>query len=189
MKIGTAENFSGGAVFFDRDGTLGGNSIMNHPQEFSPYPFTAEAIHLLKSSGMRLFMFTNQSCIARGKDGGYDFDAEFRAMGMDDWFLCPHDDADACACRKPKPGLLLQAQEKYGLYLPHCLVVGDRWSDMAAGGAVGARLALVLTGRGRQAMDEDRVKWAQYQPDFVGETVLDVAKWVEQTMPRESGNA
>ena len=165
-------------VFIDRDGTMGGTHTVEYPQDYEAYPFTYDAIARLHGAGLRVMVITNQSCIARGKDGGYDFGAEFAAMGCDDWFIGPHDNDDHCACRKPEPGLLLQARDKYGMDLTRCYMVGDRWSDMAAGGAVGARLVLVLTGRGHEALTTDRDKWAAYTPAYVAETLGEAADWI-----------
>ena len=96
---------------------------------------------ILKKHGLRnkVLIASNQSCIARGTDNGYDFAAEFSAYGADSWFLCPHDAHDGCDCRKPKPGLLLRAAEQYGLDLKRCVMVGDRWTDMKCGFDAGTR--------------------------------------------------
>ncbi len=173
------------AVFIDRDGTMGGEHTIEYPQDYRPFPGTAEAFALLNAHGYAPMVFTNQSCIARGKDGGYDFGAEFAAIGAADWFLCPHDAPDHCSCRKPEPGLLYQARDKYGLELSECIVIGDRWSDMVAGGRAGCRLILVRTGRGNDALAEDREKWAEYQPELVADTLLDAARW----LCRQTGGA
>ncbi|GHU99906.1 D,D-heptose 1,7-bisphosphate phosphatase [Clostridia bacterium] len=138
------------AVFFDRDGTLGDDARLEFPTQHVPFGFVFDVFAAIRAKGVRVFIFTNQACIARGKDGGYDFAAEFRAYGADDWFICPHDGGDRCACRKPANGLLLQAREKYGLDLTRCVTVGDRTSDGLAGLSVGARAVLVLTGRGAE---------------------------------------
>ncbi len=166
------------AVFIDRDGTMGGAYYVEYPTDYSEYEGTREAFCLLKKYGFAPIIFTNQSCIARGKDLGYDFAAEFEDIGAVDWFICPHDDKDNCNCRKPKTGLLEQAAEKYSLDLSGCYVIGDRWSDMAAGGAMGCRLILVMTGRGEESLGIDREKWSEYSPDFVAENLLEAAKWL-----------
>ena len=135
------------AVFFDRDGTLG-VGCDDAPQSVVMLDYAAETLRRFKARGVKVFIFTNQSCIARKKDNGYDFAAEFAAVGADDWFICPHDTPDNCDCRKPKNGLLKQAEQKYGLDLTKCAVVGDRWTDIECGQSVGARTVLVRTGRG-----------------------------------------
>lgn len=166
------------AVFIDRDGTMGGNYYVEYPQDYYPYEGTREAFAMLREHGFSPMIFTNQSCIARGKDGGYDFAAEFREIGAEDWFICPHDNNDNCNCRKPKTGLLLQAQEKYHLNMNECYVIGDRWSDMAAGGAMGCKLILVKTGRGEESLGADRDKWSQYNPVHIAENFYEAAVWL-----------
>lgn len=168
------------AVFIDRDGTMGADSSIEFPWTYEPLPDTAAAFSLLKECGYAPMVFTNQSCIARGKDHGYDFAAEFQGIGAVDWFICPHDDGDNCACRKPKPGLLQEAQRKYALDLTECFVIGDRWSDMAAGGAMGCGLILVKTGRGVEAMTEDREKWSAYEPLLVADDLYRAARWLAE---------
>lgn len=162
----------------DRDGTMGGGYDMRTPQEYDPYEGTKEAFALFNREKIPVFIVTNQSCIARRLDNGYDFDAEFRAIGADDWFICPHDAPDHCDCRKPGTGLIERAQKKYGLDLPSSYLVGDRWSDMVAGGKMGMRLILVKTGRGKDALGIDRVKWKEYQPDWIAENLLEAAQWI-----------
>ena len=165
-------------VFIDRDGTMGGLPYLEHPWEYEPYPFTREAFSLLRKNGFTSVVITNQACFARGKAGDYDFAAEFRDIGADDWFICPHDSADGCGCRKPKPGLLLQAREKYGMDFENTYMVGDRWSDMVAGGSVGCKLVPVMTCKGPETFGADREKWAEYEPVYVARDLLDAAKWI-----------
>ena len=166
------------AVFIDRDGTMGGGYYIEYPTDYTAFGFTKQAFALLKENGFEPFVFTNQSCIARGKDGGYDFAKEFAEIGAVDYFLCPHDDNDNCNCRKPKTGLLEIAKEKYALDMRECFVIGDRFSDMLAGGRMGCKLILVLTGRGNEAFKEDRGKWKEYEPVFVAENLLQAVEWL-----------
>lgn len=166
------------AVMVDRDGTMGGNYHMRTPQEYFPFDGTKEAFALFNREKIPVFIVTNQSCIARHLDNGYDFDAEFRGIGADDWFICPHDTLDHCRCRKPEPGLIEQAAKKHGLDLRASYMVGDRWSDMVAGGKMGMKLVLVKTGRGEEALGKDRVQWQAYQPDLIAENLLEAAQWI-----------
>ena len=165
-------------ALIDRDGTMGGSQYVKHPWDYSPYPGTREAFRLLREAGIPAIIVTNQSCIARGLDNGYDFAREFRDIGAFDWFICPHDTPDHCDCRKPEPGLLWQAQRKYGMRMSDCYMIGDRWSDMAAGGHAGAHLILVRTGHGRYALKQDRGKWIAYDPEYVADDLLDAAQWL-----------
>lgn len=172
------------ALFIDRDGTMGGSDYaMSTPQMYFPFSGTKEAFSLLHQAGFPLYIVTNQSCIARKLDGGYDFAAEFRAIGADDWFICPHDSIDHCTCRKPETGLLVQAQKKHNLNLIKCYMIGDRWSDMAAGGKMGMKLILVQTGRGQEALQADRFRWANWSPEFIAKDLLDAAKWLLKQCP------
>ena len=157
------------AVFIDRDGTLSDQYHIATPQEFVALPGIVEDIARLRASGIAAYLFTNQSCIARGLDGGYDFPAAFAALGVDGYYLCPHDQHDNCDCRKPAPGLLRRALAEHTLCADECAVIGDRWSDMAAGGSMGMHLVLVRTGRGNEALTQDRGKWGDYSPDLVEE--------------------
>jgi len=166
------------AVFIDRDGTMGGDYYVEFPQDYYHYEGTREAFELLNKNGFAPIIFTNQSCIARKKDGGYDFAAEFSDIGAMDWFICPHDNDDNCNCRKPKTGLLEQAKEKYGLNLNDCYVIGDRWSDMVSGGKMGCKLILVKTGRGEESLGCDRDKWRDFSPVFVAENLYEAAVWL-----------
>lgn len=172
-------------VFIDRDGTMGGDYNVEFPQDYRHYEGTREAFSLLNKKGFVPIIFTNQSCIARGKDGGYDFASEFKEIGAADWFICPHDNNDNCSCRKPESGLLIQAQEKYNLNLNDCYVIGDRWSDMVAGGKMGCKLILVKTGRGNDALNCDREKWAEYTPIHIANNFYDAAKWLCQEEKHE----
>ena len=165
-------------LFIDRDGTMGGEYYLKYPQDYTPYEGTREAFAILKKAGFPLMIVTNQSCIARGLDGGYDFAAEFRDIGADDWFICPHDTQDHCRCRKPETGLLEDARDKYHLDLCQCYMIGDRWTDMVAGGKMGMKLILVRTGRGCEALGPDRSKWREYQPEYVAQTLRRAADWL-----------
>ena len=165
-------------VFIDRDGTMGGDARIKYPQDYRHYEGTLEAIELLNEKGFYPVAFTNQSCIARGDDGGYDFAQEFKNTGLKDYFLCPHEDKDNCACRKPKTALLEKAEKKYNLNMKECFVIGDRWSDMVSGGKMGCKLILVLTGWGKDALGKDREKWKDFTPSFVANNLLEAAEWL-----------
>src|SRR6476469_5965910 len=96
------------AIFIDRDGTIGGDTIVHYPGEFTLFPFTQDALRALKEQNIKLFSFTNQPGIADGKATVKDFTQELEAFGFDDVYLCPHRHGDGCECRKPSTGMLLQ---------------------------------------------------------------------------------
>ena len=160
-------------VFFDRDGTLGLLSDNRYPNTFTPFDNLAEIIGDLHKAGLLCMVYTNQSCVARGLDGGYDFDAEFKSAGFDDWFICPHDHNDNCSCRKPKAGLLTQAAQKHKLDLSDCFAVGDRLTDIEAGNTSGCKTILVRTGRGKDEEAAGNIKI-----DFTANDLNDVRDYI-----------
>ena len=101
----------------------------------------ADALRDLKRAGFLLIVVTNQPDIARGTQDRATVDAIHQALRealpLDDFFVCPHDDSDRCDCRKPLPGLLLRAAQKYDIDMPHSFMVGDRWRDVDAGASAG----------------------------------------------------
>lgn len=167
------------AVFIDRDGTIGGSGHFIHPNDFVPYEFSRTAIQLLQSQGIKIFGFTNQHRVSRGEASIVEFHKEFLSYGFDDGFICPHSLLDSCVCRKPNPGMLLEAAKKYNLNLKNCVVIGDvGGTDMLAAQAVGALKILVLTGWGKGSLSQYRVEWKDVEPDYIAENLLDAVKRV-----------
>jgi len=136
------------AVVLDRDGVL--NRVLVHNgkpyppsnvEQLEIFPDASGCLTRLKSIGFLLIVVTNQPDVARGNLRRSDVEAvneALRAMlPIDDFFTCYHDDANKCECRKPKPGLLFQAQSKYGLDLKNSFLIGDRWRDVDAGANAG----------------------------------------------------
>lgn len=168
------------AVFIDRDGTIGGTDDVIYPGEFELFPFAKEAITVLKEKGIKIFSFTNQPGISRGEASVEDFISELRRFGFDYIYICPHQDGQGCKCRKPGIELLENAADKHNLDLKQCVVIGDRWSDMLAAARVGAVKILVLTGAGKDALGRYRDKWAEYEPDYVADNILDAVRWMQE---------
>lgn len=110
-------------------------------------PGVAGALRLLEAHGFLRIVVTNQPDVARGRVTRDAVEAIHRhllaVLPLDAIFVCYHDDADACACRKPRPGLLLQAASRYGVDLGGSFLVGDRWRDIEAGHAAGCTTFLV----------------------------------------------
>ena len=136
------------AIFLDRDGVLNEAVI----RDGKPYPPSsaaevrliegaAECLERLKALGYFLLVATNQPDVARGTQTMEELGAINAvleaALPLDAIFICPHDSGDGCACRKPKPGLLLLGAEHWGLSLADCYMIGDRWRDMDAAAAAG----------------------------------------------------
>jgi D-glycero-D-manno-heptose 1,7-bisphosphate phosphatase len=145
------------AVFFDRDGVLN-HAIVSGGKPYPP-PSAAEMkivesapadLARLKALGFLLLVVTNQPDVARGTQTLEAIHAMHRAMGeilpVDEFLVCPHDDRDACPCRKPLPGLMLQARDRYGIDLAASFLAGDRWRDVDAGRAAGCRTVWIDCG-------------------------------------------
>jgi len=152
-------------VILDRDGTINHDSdrYIKSPEEWRPISGSLEAIARLTQAGYRVVVATNQSGIARGLfTVGALFDihdtlqrAAMQAGGrIDAFFFCPHADADACRCRKPQPGMLLEVARRFNVPLDEVYMVGDAQRDVLAAAAAGARPVLVLTGKGQQTKEE-----------------------------------
>ncbi|QFG00061.1 HAD-IIIA family hydrolase [Psychrobacillus glaciei] len=167
------------AVFIDRDGTIGGTGHFIHPKDFKPYDFSNDAFQLLQSHGIKTFALTNQHRISRGEDLLNEFQEEFKSYGLNDAFICPHSENADCHCHKPKPGMLLEAAWKYNLDLKQCVVIGDVGStDMLAAHAVGALKILVLTGWGKNSLEQYRHSWKDVDPDYIAENLLEAVRWL-----------
>ena len=148
------------AAFLDRDGTL--NRMLEDDyvktwEEFELLPGAAEAIRALNAKGYLVILVTNQRGIGKGVMTEEDLEQIHRRMchelaaagaQIDDIFYCPHNIEDECACRKPKPGLLLEAQAKWDIDLDRSVLIGDMESDMEAGRAVGCATIKVETNKG-----------------------------------------
>lgn len=152
------------AVFFDRDGTLmEERGYCADPSGVRLYPRVPEALRMLKDAGFLNIVVSNQSGIGRG----YFTEAEYRAVQsellrqigeelIDASYFCPDAPGALSACRKPEPGMLLEAARDFGIDLSRSVVVGDKASDMECARRAGARAVLVETGYGAsQTCDAD----------------------------------
>jgi len=172
------------AVFLDRDGTIGGTGHFVHPRDFTLYEGAQQAIDDLKRAGLKVFAFTNQHRISRNEATVEEFRSQFKQYGFDESFICPHGDGEECTCRKPQPGMLLEAAQKYGLDLSRCVVIGDVGStDMLAANAVGALKILVRTGWGEDTLTTYRDRWSHVEPNYIAEDIVDATNWILSGMP------
>lgn len=142
------------AVFLDRDGVLNRAEVRDG-RPFPPSPLqdvvmlpgAEDACRRLAEAGWSLFVVTNQPDIARGTSTRQEVDAinELVVAGLPvtDVLVCPHDDAAACRCRKPLPGMLLDVAARWNVDLAESVMVGDRWRDIEAGRQAGVRTILV----------------------------------------------
>lgn len=148
------------ALFLDRDGVI----IENRPDyvrswdDVAPIPGALEALALAAGSGYKVVLVTNQAGVGKGLIPAETAEAINRRLvdlihahggRVDGVFMCPHRPEDGCACRKPEPGLLLQAVAALHLDPARSVLIGDALTDLEAGRRAGVgRLVLVLTGRG-----------------------------------------
>jgi D-glycero-D-manno-heptose 1,7-bisphosphate phosphatase len=150
------------AVFLDRDGVLirtdvrdGRPFAVSKASDLEVLAEAPAAVASLKALGFLTIVATNQPDIATGKMVQAELDAMHRglagSMRLDDILVCPHVDADQCMCRKPKPGLLLEAARRHNIDLKTSFMVGDRWRDVEAGRAAGCITIFVDRGY-REAM-------------------------------------
>jgi D-glycero-D-manno-heptose 1,7-bisphosphate phosphatase len=140
------------AAFLDRDGVIN-RAVVRRGKPYPPagvgeleiLPGVADAVARLRRAGYAVVVVTNQPDIARGTTTRATVDAIHdhmrHALGLDDIRVCPHDDVDGCDCRKPKPGLLLQAPAHD---MPASVMVGDRWRDIEAGRAAGCGVTILV---------------------------------------------
>jgi D-glycero-D-manno-heptose 1,7-bisphosphate phosphatase len=152
-------------VFLDRDGTLNVDvGYMHAIDQLELYPWTADALRLLKRAGFALVVVTNQAGLARGliaegfvEEAHAELQRRLTAVGagLDGFYYCPHHPMGTvekfrgdCRCRKPNPGMVEDAARDLGLDLSRSWVIGDKWLDVQLGAAVGARSILVRTGWG-----------------------------------------
>jgi D-glycero-D-manno-heptose 1,7-bisphosphate phosphatase len=139
------------AVLFDRDGTLVVDVPYNgDPELVVPMPGAREAVDLVRAAGLPIGVVTNQSGIGRGIVTGEQVAAVNAAVdalfgGFDVWRICPHAPDAGCDCRKPAPGLVLQAAAALGVPPERTVVIGDSRTDVGAAHAAGGRGVLVPT--------------------------------------------
>jgi D-glycero-D-manno-heptose 1,7-bisphosphate phosphatase len=138
------------AVFLDRDGVINRVLIRDgrpYPpaslDELEILPGVADALGDLKSAGFRLIVATNQPDVAKGTQRREMVEAFHdrlrQTLPIDAIHVCYHVDADGCACRKPRPGMLLEAARVWGIDVARSTMIGDRWRDIDAGRAAGCK--------------------------------------------------
>jgi D-glycero-D-manno-heptose 1,7-bisphosphate phosphatase len=142
------------AVFVDRDGVVNRPLVHNSrpysprdPAEFEVLPGVPDACAALRRAGYFVVVVTNQPDVSRGLLTKAQLDEMHdrlrEQVDVDDIRVCPHDDGDHCHCRKPAPGLLVDAARTHGLNLDRSFMVGDRWRDVEAGRRAGCLTVLV----------------------------------------------
>jgi D-glycero-D-manno-heptose 1,7-bisphosphate phosphatase len=142
------------AVFLDRDGVLNRTTVHDgvphppaHVGEVDVLPGVPEALAMLAAEGLLRIVVTNQPDVARRTQTREAVEAInthlMQQLPLDAVYTCYHQDADGCECRKPRSGMLAMARDAYDLDLAASFLVGDRWSDIAAGRAAGCTTFLL----------------------------------------------
>jgi D-glycero-D-manno-heptose 1,7-bisphosphate phosphatase len=180
------------AIFLDRDGVINerapeGDYIRSWG-EFRIVPGAIEGVSLFKKANFSVIVITNQRCVAKGllaeavlEEIHKNMLAAFSAAGakIDDVYYCPHDLEPQCACRKPAPGMLLDAARAHGIDLSASWMIGDSDIDIAAGKNAGCKTARLIervpSSPARKPQDRDAV-----QADVTAETLLGAAQKIVQ---------
>jgi D-glycero-D-manno-heptose 1,7-bisphosphate phosphatase len=174
------------AVFLDRDGVINYNRP-DHVKSWSEFEFlpgVLAALRRLARLQWPIVVISNQAAIGRGmasRQAVDDINARMvkavqEAGGrIDDIFYCPHRPDEECACRKPRPGLLLRAAERLQLDLGRSFLVGDAESDVLAARAVNCRPVLVRTGRGWEQLATLRQQNASF---YVADDLGGAVDWI-----------
>jgi D,D-heptose 1,7-bisphosphate phosphatase len=185
------------AVFLDRDGTINEEvGYLDSLDKLRMIPAAYEAIRLINKSCMKAIVVTNQAGVARGF-----FTEKFvrqtheiiqaallqKKASIDKFYYCPHHPTEGtgiylqnCNCRKPAPGMLLQAAHDLDIELGSSYMIGDTYRDMETAKKVGVKGILVKTGYGRELLQEvgPDAATAENKPDFVAEDILEAVKWI-----------
>ena len=174
------------AVFLDRDGVLNDVRVVDgkpyppaSPEAMRILPGVSDACRSLSEAGFALIVVTNQPDIARGTKDAEDVreinDRLQAALGLDGVVVCPHDDADDCECRKPRPGMLLEAARRWDVDLGRSVMVGDRWRDVEAGRAAGTRTVYIDRGYAEKGPPES---------DLTVGCLKESIEWIIETVSR-----
>jgi D-glycero-D-manno-heptose 1,7-bisphosphate phosphatase len=167
------------AVFLDRDGVLN-HTIFRDGKPRAPYTLedfklfadVPEAIDLLRKNHFFLVIVTNQPDVARGWVSKEAVDLVnnklLELIKIDDIRICFHDSGENCNCRKPRPGMLLEAASQHKIDLKSSYMIGDRHSDVEAGIAAGCKT--ILIGEGDHS--------SRVTPDFKASSLLEAAKFI-----------
>lgn len=185
------------AVFLDRDGTINEEvGYLDSLDKLKIIPAAYEAIKLLNTNEIKAVVISNQAGVARGffteefvdvLNNTIQSDLNIKGAIIDKFYYCPHHPTEGkgiylqdCNCRKPAPGMLLQAAEELNLDLAHSYFVGDRFIDMETAKKVGAKGILVKTGYGEDLLQNDGPDKAtpENTPDFIAADILEAVLWI-----------
>jgi D-glycero-D-manno-heptose 1,7-bisphosphate phosphatase len=174
-------------VALDRDGTIiAEREYLSHPGQVELLPGAAAGLRAMRNLGLRLVIVTNQSGVGRGYFDVVQLEAvHFRlkellaieGVSLDGIYYCPHTPEDKCNCRKPRPGMLLQASKDLGFEPSQAVVIGDKALDIELGQNLGANTVLVRTGYGTQVEASGTAK-----ASYVANNLADAAQFIGLAM-------
>ena len=167
------------AVFLDRDGVLNvylPGDYAKTPDELLLLPGVGAIVQKLRAAGYLTILISNQQGVAKGLMTLADLaavTAKLRAeVPLDALYYCPHLKSEDCACRKPKPGMLLQAAQEHAIDLSASVFIGDTPTDAQAALAAGVPFVLVLSGQTKDATGFSPT------PNAVAQTLSEAVEWV-----------
>jgi D-glycero-D-manno-heptose 1,7-bisphosphate phosphatase len=184
-------------VFLDKDGTINvDKGYIINPQQIELTSKAGEAIASLNRQGIPVIVITNQAAIGKRLltietfekineklwSDLQDFNAYYNAL-----YYCPHNpeiDVD-CLCRKPRPGLILQAAKDFNADLSASFMIGDKLTDIIAGQRSGCKTVLLLDGHGKK-QEKLHLPDGQPSPDFICDTLADAIDWILTRLPESS---
>jgi D-glycero-D-manno-heptose 1,7-bisphosphate phosphatase len=180
------------AVFLDRDGVIaipefrdGRSFAARTVADFRLYPEAAPSLHKLKRAGFVLAVVTNQPDVGHGLNGRAEVDEMHaiiaRELPVDAIKACFHQQSDGCACRKPKPGMLIEAAQELGIDISQSFMVGDRASDVEAGRAAGCSTIFIDLGYDAELTPNNA--------DYVVGSIAQAADIILKTVPTVQGAA
>jgi D-glycero-D-manno-heptose 1,7-bisphosphate phosphatase len=177
------------AVFLDRDGTINvERGYLLHPAGIELNPTAGEAMHILNELNILTIVITNQAAIDKKLLSIEQFgkindklwgDLSNAGAHYDALYYCPHSPeiTPACHCRKPKPGLILQAAKDFNINLTSSFMIGDKLTDVEAGHSTGCKTVLLLSGHGENAY-KNLESYEGTLPDFVCQNLGEAVKWL-----------
>jgi D-glycero-D-manno-heptose 1,7-bisphosphate phosphatase len=173
------------AVFLDRDGVINRAVVRNRKpyppktlQDLEILPDVLEALNLLKESGFLLIVVTNQPDVGRGTKKQETVEEMHtylvNKLPLDDIFVCWHGQDGECDCRKPLPGMLLQASNKYGIDFGKSFMIGDRWRDVNVGYTAGCQTIFI---------DHGYNETLRQAPNYQTNSILTATTWILSRPP------
>ena len=187
-------------IFLDRDGTVNEETdFLTSPDELRLIDGSADAIRLANDLGLKVFIITNQSAVARGlltEDRLAEIHSHLIALlksnhaHIDAIYYCPHHPEFGeppyrtdCVCRKPNTGMLMQAAREFDIDLKRSFVIGDRIIDIQTGNNIGAPSILVLTGYGKE--EAKHLHENSVRIDHVAENLYGAIQYIKHVIHQE----